>query len=103
MSPSQPRSNPKTVSPFAWAILVTARMAAFMPGASPPVVITPIVFVIVIASEFNRTYTMSISAGKINLTLLIKTKPRKSDKSFQLEMRVIHGRELWILRTSSFW
>ncbi len=84
MSPSQPRSNPKTVSPLEWAILVTARMAAFMPGASPPVVITPIVFVIVIASEFDRTYTMSISAGKINLTLLTKTQVERRRQVFSV-------------------
>ena len=43
--PSQPRSKPMTCRPFEWAMRVTARMAAFMPGASPPVVITPMVFI----------------------------------------------------------
>jgi hypothetical protein len=42
ISPSQPRLKPKTLMPLKAAILVTARMAAFIPGASPPVVTTPI-------------------------------------------------------------
>ena len=40
-SPSQPRSKPRTQTPFECAILVTARMAAFIPGASPPEVTIP--------------------------------------------------------------
>jgi hypothetical protein len=43
-NPSQPLSKPMTSRFFEWAIRVTARMAAFIPGASPPEVTTPMVF-----------------------------------------------------------
>jgi hypothetical protein len=43
-NPSQPLSKPKICLPFECAIRVTARIAAFIPGASPPGVTTPIIF-----------------------------------------------------------
>ena len=42
--PSYPRLNPSTRKPCPRAMRVTERMAAFMPGASPPLVIRPRVF-----------------------------------------------------------
>jgi hypothetical protein len=43
-NPSQPLSKPKTLKPFEYAKRTMARMAAFIPGASPPLVTTPILF-----------------------------------------------------------
>jgi hypothetical protein len=44
-SPLKPLNTPKTVIFFLMAVLVTALIAAFMPGASPPLVKTPIFFI----------------------------------------------------------
>ncbi len=43
-SPAHPLSNPMTSNPLEQATRVAARMAAFIPGASPPEVTIPIVF-----------------------------------------------------------
>ena len=40
---------PRTFTPFPSAVLTTARIAAFIPGASPPLVNTPIVRMILSA------------------------------------------------------
>ena len=44
--PSQPLSKPTTSKFLEQAIRTTPRIAAFMPGASPPLVTTPIIFTI---------------------------------------------------------
>ncbi len=54
-SPAHPLSNPITSKFFEQATRVAARMAAFIPGASPPEVTIPIVFT-------NRTRFLSIDA-----------------------------------------
>jgi hypothetical protein len=36
MRPSYPSSKPITLQPLATAVFVTATIAAFIPGASPP-------------------------------------------------------------------
>ena len=52
ITPSHPRSNPITCIPFECAMRVAALIAAFIPGASPPVVTTPMVLDCV---NFSRT------------------------------------------------
>ena len=44
-SPAYPLLIPFTFNPFTIASLTTARIAAFIPGASPPLVSTPIVLI----------------------------------------------------------
>jgi hypothetical protein len=46
--------------PFTQAVLTTARTAAFIPGASPPLVNTAIVF-ITITIAFQATYILKIT------------------------------------------
>ena len=63
MSPLYPRLMPNTLNPATIAALVTARIAAFIPGASPPEVRIPTAFcllmtlwfcVIVLDIEFSQ-------------------------------------------------
>ena len=52
-SPAKPRRIPFTFNPFEIPVRTTARIAAFIPGASPPLVKTPIVFTaLLILSSF---------------------------------------------------
>ena len=43
--PSYPRKTPKTLLPWYKAVLTTARIAAFIPGASPPEVRTAMLLI----------------------------------------------------------
>jgi hypothetical protein len=47
---------PLMVKPLQMPARVTARMAAFMPGASPPDVIIPIVFILLIEDYMKIEY-----------------------------------------------
>src|SRR5450631_3062248 len=46
IKPAYPCRTPKTSQPLASPVRTTARMAAFMPGASPPLVSTAILFMV---------------------------------------------------------
>src|ERR1051326_9076507 len=60
ISPCQPWSMPSTVIPRSSALRVTARIAAFMPGASPPLVRTAICFMCPGSWSCARNYAIIV-------------------------------------------
>ena len=62
--PFQPRRIPTHSMPDPTAVRTTARTAAFMPGASPPLVRTPILFI------FFSIKTLLILIGSADFSLL---------------------------------
>ena len=61
-SPAYPRLIPLTFLPLAIACRTTARMAAFIPGASPPLVKTPIVCTsfAIVTSSYNLIHSLDL-------------------------------------------
>ena len=57
-----------TLNPFDNAVRTTARIAAFIPGASPPLVRTPIVF------NFRTSITHNVLLNLVNYITVIQIK-----------------------------
>ncbi len=69
INPSYPRSTPTTSIPSKTAFLTTLLIAAFIPGASPPEVKTPIFLILFfIVLLFSRPYTLVIYISNFIIT-----------------------------------
>ena len=95
--PSYPRYIPFTLKPLQMALRVTARMAAFIPGASPPEVRTPTHLILPISFNYYSVLLYRYSA------MMAKTiKPqRPPTRTLPVTKRRYHVSETFSIRRSA--